>query len=59
MYIINIKKKMRKLNFKEMRNIEGGVNCFAVGFATVAAIGPFFPLALSFLSSSISDCWNS
>jgi len=50
---------MRKLNFKEMGDIEGGVNCFAVGFATVAAIGPFFPLALSFLSSSISDCWNS
>ena len=55
---------MEKLNFEQMENIQGGVNCFLTGMEYVACggFGPVIGTALGVSSgiySAASYCWNS
>jgi len=55
---------MKKLNFEQMENIQGGVNCFFVGAGLVGAVasmamGNIGPILDPYFRESLSYCWNS
>ena len=54
---------MKKMDFEQMENIQGGVNCFLVGVgAALTIMAPGGPVTLLFdpyYRALITYCWNS
>jgi len=51
---------MKELNFEQMENVQGGVNCFltAIGFVGCAGLGPIIGPAWGVFSGIFSDSYN-